>query len=80
MTTSPSSNPLTSTLPLTPNRKSHQLSRFVKTIASSNASSHRPTTYRADVVKCALISRDDVKRQSEQVQTINCIEVSDSNE
>lgn len=33
-----------------------------------------------DVVNPALISRDDVKRQSDQVQTINCIEVSDSNE
>lgn len=52
-----------------------------ETIASSNdASSHRPTTYQADVVNRALISRDDVKRQSGQVQTINCIEVSDSNE
>lgn len=43
-------------------------------------SSHRPATYGADVVNRALISWDDVKRQPGQVQTINCIEVSDSNE
>lgn len=42
--------------------------------------SHRTATYRADVVNRALISRDDVKRELGQVQTINCIEVSDSNE
>lgn len=53
----------------------------LETIASSSdASSHRPATYRADVVNRGLISRDDVKRQPGQVQTINCIEVSDSNE
>lgn len=51
-----------------------------ETIASSGASSHRPATYPADVVNRVLISRDDVKRHSDQVQTINCIEVSDSNE
>lgn len=42
--------------------------------------SHRPATYRADVVNRALISRDDVKRQPGRVQTIKRIEVSDSNE